>query len=104
MDKARGRYFAAACPDEMIQLRAAALLFKNPGVQIEELLLYVEERPANCKIKTGGAGQFYLMADIQLQPADYTVLTLKAPTFRPNDIGLGNDQRKIGVAVSEIVI
>jgi glycosyltransferase involved in cell wall biosynthesis len=80
------------------------ILFKNPSVHIEELLLYVEERPVKYKIKTGSAGEFYLIADIPLQPADYTVLTLNAPTFRPNDIGLGVDQRKIGVAVSEIVI
>jgi len=80
------------------------ILFKNPSVDNEELLLYVEERPAKCKIKTGSAGQFYLIADIPLQPADYTVLTLNAPTFRPSDVGLGEDQRKIGIAVSEIVI
>jgi glycosyltransferase involved in cell wall biosynthesis len=80
------------------------ILFKNPSVDIEELSLYVEERPAKCKIKTGSAGQFYLIADIPLQPADYTVLTLNAPTFRPSDVGLGEDQRKIGIAVSEIVI
>jgi hypothetical protein len=80
------------------------ILFKNPGALIEELLLYVEERPAKYKIKTGSAGEFFLVADIPLRPTDYTVLTLNAPTFRPNDIGLGEDQRKIGVAVSEIVV
>ncbi len=80
------------------------ILFKNPGVPIEEVSMYVEERPAECKIKTGSAGEFYLVADIPLQAADYTVVTLNAPTFRPNDIGLSEDQRKIGVAVSEIVI
>jgi glycosyltransferase involved in cell wall biosynthesis len=80
------------------------ILFKNSGVHIEELLLYVEERSAECRIKTGRGGAFYLVADIPLQPADYTVLTVNAPTFRPSDIGLGDDQRKIGIAVGEIVI
>jgi hypothetical protein len=80
------------------------ILFKNPGVHIDELLLYVDERPAKCKIKTSWAGVFYLVADIQLQSADYTVLTLNAPTFRPSDVGLGEDQRKVGIAVSEIII
>ncbi len=80
------------------------ILFKNPDVQIEELFLYVEQRPAKCKIETSPAGVFYLVAAIPLQPADYTVLTVNAPTFRPSDVGLGEDQRKIGLAVSEIVI
>lgn len=80
------------------------ILFKNPGLPIEELLLYVEERPANCKIKAGRRGAIYLIANIPLQPADYTVLTLNAPTFRINDISIGEDQRKTGVAVSEVVI
>jgi glycosyltransferase involved in cell wall biosynthesis len=80
------------------------VLFKNPSVLAEELLLYVEERPAICKIKTGRAGTFYLVADIPLQRADYTVLSVNAPTFRPIDIGLGEDRRKIGIAVGDIVI
>jgi glycosyltransferase involved in cell wall biosynthesis len=80
------------------------ILFKNPSVPIDELLLYVEERPAECKNKTRRAGVSYLVADIPLQPADYTILTVNAPTFRPSDIGLGEDQRKIGIAVGKIVI
>jgi hypothetical protein len=80
------------------------ILFKNPGVPIEELLLYVEECPANSKIVPGPAGEVHLVAEIPLQPADYTVLTVNAPTFRPIEIGLGEDQRKVGVAVGEIAI
>jgi hypothetical protein len=80
------------------------VLFKNPSVRVEELSLYVEEHPANYKIKTGSAGAFYLVAEIPLQRADYTVLSMSAPTFRPIDIGLGEDRRKIGIAVGDIVI
>jgi glycosyltransferase involved in cell wall biosynthesis len=80
------------------------VVFKNPGVRNDELLLYVEERPAECKIKRGAAGVFHLVADIPLQAADYTVLTVNAPTFRPIDLGLGEDRRKIGIAVGDIVI
>ena len=78
--------------------------FKKACVCLEQLSLYVEERPVNCKIQAGHAGAFYLVADIPLQPADYTVLTLNAPTFRPSDMGLGQDQRKIGLAVSDVVV
>jgi glycosyltransferase involved in cell wall biosynthesis len=80
------------------------ILFNNPSVRMDELLLYVEERPVKRKIKTSRAGVFYLVADIPLRPADYTILTLNAPTFRPSDTRHGEDQRKIGIAVSEIVI
>jgi glycosyltransferase involved in cell wall biosynthesis len=80
------------------------VIFKNPGGRIEELLLFVEERPANCKIETDAAGVSHLVADIPLQSADYTVLTVNAPTFRPSELGLNEDRRKIGIAVSDIVI
>jgi Glycosyltransferases involved in cell wall biogenesis len=80
------------------------VISKNPDVQIEELSLFVEDYPADCKIETDTVGVFHLVADIQLQSADYTVLTLDAPTFRPSDLGLSEDQRRIGIAVSDIVI
>jgi hypothetical protein len=77
---------------------------KNPHVPVEELSLYVEERPARCQIETDSAGSWHLVANIALQPDDYTVLTVNAPTFRPIDIGVGEDRRKIGIAVSDIII
>jgi hypothetical protein len=80
------------------------VISKNPDVQIEELSLFVEDYPADCKIETDTVGVFHLVADIQLQSADYTVLTLDAPTFRPSDLGLSEDQRRIGIAVSDIII
>jgi glycosyltransferase involved in cell wall biosynthesis len=80
------------------------VIFKNPGVRREELLLYVEERPVDSMIETDVAGVSRLIAEISLQPADYTVLTVNAPTFRPIDHGLGADRRKVGIAVGDIAI
>jgi glycosyltransferase involved in cell wall biosynthesis len=80
------------------------VIFKNPGVRIEELLLHVEERPVDSKIETDAAGTSHLIAEIPLQPADYTVLTVNAPTFRPIDQGLGADRRTIGIAVGDIAV
>jgi hypothetical protein len=45
-----------------------------------------------------------VIENIPLHRADYTVLTLHAPTFRRYDAGLGDDRRKIGVAVGQITI
>ena len=58
------------------------------------------DRPVACKVEAGRAGAFYLVADIRLHQDDYTVLTLDAPTFG----GQGEDRRKFGLAVGEILI
>jgi len=80
------------------------VISKNPDVQIEELSLFVEDCPANCKIGPAKRAYFIWFQTFKLQSADYTVLTLDAPTFRPSDLGLGEDQRRIGIAVGDIVI
>jgi hypothetical protein len=80
------------------------VLFKNPNIQADELSLYVEDLPAKCKIKNSRGGSFHLMAEIPLQPADYTILTVNAPTFRQTNSGVAENQRKVGVAVSDIVL
>jgi glycosyltransferase involved in cell wall biosynthesis len=80
------------------------VVFKNPKVRLEALVLYVEERPVRCTIETGPAGVSHVVADIPLHSDDSTVLTVDAPIFRPIDFGLGEDRRKIGIAVSDLVL
>ena len=75
---------------------------RNPALRPEDVSLYVEGRPVQCGIKDGRDGEFYLVADIALQQADYTVLTLDAPTFRNKEAGRGEDQGKVGLAVGRI--
>lgn len=84
--------------------RARAAHSAGGKCRLEDLSLYVEERPVQCKIKTGRQGMRYLTAEIPLHPVDYTVLTLDAPTFRRKESGRGEDQGKIGVAVGRILI
>lgn len=77
---------------------------RNPALRPEDLALYVEGRPVQCEIKIGRGAVFYLVADIALQQADYTILTLDAPTFRHKQAGRGEDQGKIGLAVGRILL
>ena len=55
---------------------------KNPAVNACDLSLYVEDRQVRSWIRVGPSGSFDLVADIPLHEADYTVLTLNAPTFQ----------------------
>jgi hypothetical protein len=77
---------------------------KNPAVHARDLSLYVEDRQVQSWMRIGPGGSFDLVADIPLHNADYTVLTLNAPTFRRKDIGLSADQRKLGLAVDRIAL
>ena len=79
---------------------AIEVVHGNPALRLEDVSLRVEDSPVACKVETGRAGAFYLIADIWLQRDDYTVLTLHAPTF----CGQGEDRRKRGLAVGEILI
>jgi len=77
---------------------------KNPAMHARDLSLYVEDQQVETWIRLGPRNGFDLVADIPLREADYTVLTLNAPTFRRNDIGSGEDQRKLGLAVGRIAL
>ena len=77
---------------------------KSPAVHAGDLSLYVEDRQVRSWIRVGPSGSFDLVADIPLHEADYTVLTLNAPTFRCKDIGLSEDRRKLGLAVGRIAL
>ncbi len=76
------------------------VISKNPDISAEELLLYVEGQLTDSRIETDARGVYQLVADIPLRSADYTVLTLYAPIFR----SAGEQRRKIGIAVGDIVL
>jgi glycosyltransferase involved in cell wall biosynthesis len=80
------------------------VIARNPDKRLEELSLLVEGRPANHSHERDNDGLAHLVADIPLQSADYTVLTLHAPTFRPRDLGLNEDDRLLGIAVGDMVL
>ena len=83
---------------------AVEVIAQNPSKRPEELSLFVEDRPASYAIERIPNGTSHLVADIPLQSADYTVLTMHAPTFRPSDLGLGEDHRLLGIAVGDVVL
>jgi hypothetical protein len=80
------------------------IVLRNPTVPMDKLTLEVEGRPADLKIETNEAGIPHLVSDIALRPADYSVLTIHAPIYRPAELGLGDDRRKLGVAIGDIVV
>jgi len=79
------------------------VISKNPDVQIEELSLFVEDCPANCKIETAKRAYF-----IWFQTFNFS------RRLHSSDIGCTHfsserprsrwDQRRIGIAVGDIVI
>jgi glycosyltransferase involved in cell wall biosynthesis len=80
------------------------MIMKSPSAEFSEISLQVERRAVECRIETV-AGRFgRLTADIPLAPADYTVLTMCTPMFRPSEAGRSEDTRRLGIAVADIVI
>ena len=45
-----------------------------------------------------------MIADISLNAADYTVLTLETPMFYPHEHYDTGDRRSLGIAVANIVL
>jgi glycosyltransferase involved in cell wall biosynthesis len=82
-------------PAVRISLR---IVLTSPNVPVSKLALEADDRPVELRMVSDEAGVSHLVADLALQPADYTVLTLHAP------VCLGDDGRKIGVAIGNIVI
>jgi glycosyltransferase involved in cell wall biosynthesis len=81
-----------------------AVIFKNPYFRLEDTLLYVENKRIRFKIRDESNGISYVNAYIPLRKADYTVLTLHAPTFRRKDMSRNEDGRKIGLAIGDITL
>lgn len=75
------------------------VICQNPNVPIEQLSLDIDGHLAGSKINIDAAGARRIVADITLRPADYTVITLNAPTFCSVA-----DPRKLGTALGSIVI
>ena len=76
----------------------------RPGVALEELALYVEDRKAACTFEEIPQVGFRIVAEISLNEADYTVLTLESPMFFPHEHYESEDRRYLGIAVADIVI
>ena len=82
---------------------AIEVLRMGPG-RWEDLLLYVEREKVEFTRLRRAPMLDAIVADINLNSADYTVLTLETPMFCPRDQFGGTDGRKLGIAVADIAI
>jgi hypothetical protein len=78
------------------------LLMGNPNARLQDISLLVEGKPVASTIEPAPGVAGRLVAEIGLNPADYTVLSLDTPMFIPRQWGA--DARSLGAAVAEIVI
>ena len=77
---------------------------KPPGADLAEIAVTVEGHLVQCRVEKAADGPVQLAVEIPLAAADYTIVTLATPMFRPSDAGLGADTRKLGIAVTDIVL
>jgi glycosyltransferase involved in cell wall biosynthesis len=77
---------------------------KPPGADLAEIAVTVEGQSVQCRVERAADGPERLAVEIPLAAADYTIVTLLTPMFRPSDAGLGADSRKLGIAVTDIVL
>jgi glycosyltransferase involved in cell wall biosynthesis len=70
--------------------------------RLDDLQLFVETERADIEIVTVPGELPRLVGEISLKADDYTVLTLHAPTYRPVDLGISQDTRRLGIAVADI--
>ena len=78
------------------------LLMTNPGASLADIRIAVEGRPVAHTIEDAPRLVGRLVAEIDLNPNDYTVLTLETPMFTPDEST--GDRRSLGVAVADITI
>jgi hypothetical protein len=81
---------------------AVEIFAKPPGTDLATIMLAIEDEPVRCRVDKDGSER--LVAEIPLAADDYTIVTLVTPMFCPRDAGLGADVRKLGVAVTDIVL
>ena len=77
---------------------------KPPGTDLAEVAIAIEDVALDCRVEKLADGLERLVAEIPLAADDYTIVSLVTPMFRPSDVGLGADSRKLGIAVADIVL
>jgi glycosyltransferase involved in cell wall biosynthesis len=77
---------------------------RPPGTDLAEIAVTIEGEPAQCRVEKAAGGAERLAVEIPLAADDYTIVTLITPMFRPSDAGLGEDSRKLGIAVTDMVL
>ncbi|MEA2876488.1 MAG: hypothetical protein QOF14_1684 [Hyphomicrobiales bacterium] len=83
---------------------AIEVIGTRPALRLDEVPLYVEGRRAATRFEDVPDIGVMMIADISLNAADYTVLTLETPMFYPHEHYETGDRRYLGIAVADIVI
>ena len=95
-------------PDTLYgQVRACSPSMSSPSLPaptLQRSLSRSKASPCSAGSKREPNGPERLAVEIPLAAADYTIVTLVTPMFRPSDAGLGADSRKLGIAVTDIVL
>ncbi len=82
-----------------IQIAAVA-----PGAKLETVSVQVEEQKVDYRIVSRADGSRWLSFFTSLSLSDYTIVTLNVPeTVSARALGRGDD-RRLGVAVADIVL
>jgi glycosyltransferase involved in cell wall biosynthesis len=77
----------------------------RPGMtRHEQIALYVEGRKADRTFARIPKAGFRIVAEIALNEADYTVLTLESPMFFAREYYGSGDPRYLGITVGDVVV
>jgi glycosyltransferase involved in cell wall biosynthesis len=84
---------------------AIEVLSIPPGSQLGDISIFVEDRKIDYAIEGRAGRPFSLVFEAQLEPSADTIVTLHTPAmFRPSEVLGGEDWRKLGIAVADIII
>jgi len=82
---------------------AIDLAMGKPGAPLEEIRISVESNAVASTVESAPGLAGRLIAEIDLNASDYTVLSLETPMFVADDFGWTGDRRSLGVAVADIL-
>jgi hypothetical protein len=80
------------------------LAMGKPGAPLEEIRLSVEGDTVASTVESAPGLVGRLVAEIDLDTSDYTVLSLETSMFIADDFSWTGDRRRLGVAVADILV
>jgi len=82
----------------------ARIAIRTHNVPPVDVSVFVEKFRVNHVIEAEPDGTFWMVFFAQLSQSDYTVVTLQTPVFCPHEASGNGDNRRLGIAVSDIAI
>jgi hypothetical protein len=76
-----------------------------PETDLADVAVFVEGQEVGCAVEAGERGAAWLRFTAPLKSADYTIVGLYTPVMgRPAELLAGPNNRKVGIAVGDIVL